>query len=293
MKQAPKSMTPKKVAMIVFWGFMVYVGLAATIALARSTPSIDLSDLKKLNVENPALSSGAESFAHNFAFQYFTWSPDRQSAEDRKKRLDPYLAAAVDRQAGLLINDLVSTSKLSKSQVWSKREISDNQAELTLRVQYITTVGKNAVTQLKYFVVPVVAKDNNFLVYDIPRFVKPPESITFATEDTNLLTAESDRDLVRDVGIFLESFFKIYATGTHEEIRYFSRTEIDGLQSELTFTKLGDFSVHATDSKKPNNIYTVTAKVTFVAADQTKFTYPYKLRIQKEADRWFVLELKN
>ncbi|MCY9757348.1 conjugal transfer protein [Paenibacillus alvei] len=267
--------------------------MASTVALSRSAPSITIDDIKNINTENPALTAGAESFAHNFAYQYFSWAPDRQAVEERRVRLDPYLARDVDRQAGVVTSDLVSSSKLVKSQVWSKKKVADDQAELTLRVQYITTVGKNAVTQLKYFVVPVVAKGENFLVYDIPRFVKPPDPITFEKNDTNQLASESDRELVREVGTFLESFFKIYATGTQEEIKYFSRGEIEGLQRELSFSKIDDINVYAVDKESKKNTYFVKTKVKFIDKDQTVFTYPFEMRIQKEAERWFVVELKN
>ncbi|EJW14347.1 conjugal transfer protein [Paenibacillus alvei] len=292
-RNAPKSLTPKKLSRMCFWIFLLYVGMASTVALSRSAPSITIDDIKNINTENPALTAGAESFAHNFAYQYFSWAPDRQAVEERRVRLDPYLARDVDRQAGVVTSDLVSSSKLVKSQVWSKKKVADDQAELTLRVQYITTVGKNAVTQLKYFVVPVVAKGENFLVYDIPRFVKPPDPITFEKNDTNQLASESDRELVREVGTFLESFFKIYATGTQEEIKYFSRGEIEGLQRELSFSKIDDINVYAVDKESKKNTYFVKTKVKFIDKDQTVFTYPFEMRIQKEAERWFVVELKN
>lgn len=282
----PRRLTMKRVSIIIFWLFMLYVAFAATIALSRSNPPIDIEALKPSS--NLAMTTGAESFANNFASQYFSWSPENRGIEDCKKRLEPYLADSLDVQAGLNTRELVSSSKLVKSQVWKTIETGENQAEITLRVQYVTSLGKSSQTQLKYFVVPVVAQEDNFLVYEVPRFIKPPNSIEFKAQPREQYSTVNDSKLVKEIGAFIESFFKIYASGTPEEINYFSRAEIDGLQKVLEYTKLERYSVHPTDD---TDRFHVMAEVTFSDhKDKSQFTYPFQLYIKKEAERWYVTD---
>ena len=74
---------------------------------------------------NYAISEGAQSFAQNFAHEYFDWQNSDEGMKTRVERLQPYLANGLDEQAGLSFEGMEWNSSLSTSQVWNVEETSE------------------------------------------------------------------------------------------------------------------------------------------------------------------------
>ena len=68
---------------------------------------------------NYAVSEGAQSFAQNFARDYFDWQNSDEGIKTRAERLQPYFATGLDKQAGLSFEGMEWNSSLSDSQVWN------------------------------------------------------------------------------------------------------------------------------------------------------------------------------
>jgi hypothetical protein len=61
----------------------------------------------------------------------------------------------------------------------------------------------------------------------------------------------ADAAVIEETGKFLNSFFKVYASGTNEEIQYFAKNKkIEGLQGALTYRQYQSFNIYATEDPK-------------------------------------------
>lgn len=293
-RKSPKTVFRKRMVKGVFWTMMGYVVFASTFALFRPNPIAPVqAQVQEQKPVNPATAPGVGSFADNLACEYFLWSNDPKALEARKKRLAPYLIDGMDPKAGLGIEGLASSSKLIKSQVWKIEETGTNQAKVTLRVQYNLTENGKTSYRINYFVVPVASDGQSFVVYDIPYFVPVPKKPAIQLDPK-----KPSADLIHDstltpaISNFLDSFFKVYATGKPEEITYFTKIEpIQGLQGTLDYMTVKKVEVYPTPQ---SDVYDVHTQVTFTDKGmKTKFHYPFVLKIQKENERWFVIDLKN
>ena len=111
----------------------------------------DQAEAKQVQPEekkvNYAASEGAQSFAQNFARQYFDWQNSDEGKKNRVERLQPYLANGLDKQAGLSFEGMEWNSSLSTSQVWNIEETGKDSALITLRVEQI--LNKTYFTRFK------------------------------------------------------------------------------------------------------------------------------------------------
>ncbi|WP_134704948.1 conjugal transfer protein [Ammoniphilus sp. YIM 78166] len=293
-RKYPRTVLRKRIVKIVFWTMTGYVVIASTFALIRPTsPTPVQAQVQEQKPMNPATGPGVGSFANNLAYEYFLWNKDPKVLEERKKRLAPYLMEGIDPQAGLGIEGLDSSSKLMKSQVWDIEETGPNQAKVTLRVQYTLTENNQPAYKIKYFVVPITSDGKSFVVYDIPYFVPTPKKPEIQPEPE-----KASADIIHDstlttaISNFLDSFFKVYATGKPEEITYFSKINtIEGLHGTLDFVTVKKVEVYPT---KQSDVYEIHTQVTFAEKGmKTKFHTPFVLKLQKEKERWFVMDLKH
>ncbi len=293
-RKLPPTVFRKRFIKGVFWILAGYVVVASTYSLVRPTPPAPVyAQVAEVKPVNPATAPGVGSFADNFAYEYFLWNPDPQAMEQRKKRLAPYLITGMDPHAGLGIEGLDSSSKLIKSQVWNIEETGHNRAKVTLRIQYTLNENDQLLYQIKYFVVPIASDGQSFVVYDIPYFVPAPQKPEIQPEPL-----KSSADIIHDptltpaISNFLDSFFKVYASGKPEEITYFSKIQpIQGLQGTLDYVTVKKVEIYPTPQ---SGVVEVHTQVTFAdKGRKTKFHYPYVLNIQKENERWFVIGLEH
>ncbi|AIE61706.1 conjugal transfer protein [Bacillus methanolicus] len=321
-REYPKTVFRKKIIKGIFWtGFfsvlflsvvaIVRVGNAGT-SQAEAEPMHE--EVKK--EENLAVSEGAQSFAQNFATQYFNWQNTDAGKKDRVKRLKLYLATGLDEQAGLGFEGMQWNSSLSKSQVWNVEETGKDTALITLRVQHmlkkITHPDPKVVKDAKkakkeppkakeetigpfekYFVVPVKTDGQSFVVYEIPYFIaapKKPEIVVNTTVDQT--DKVNDLVLQQEVLSFLHTFLKVYTTGTQEELSYYTQDNLlPSMSGIMTFQEIKNLLIKKGDHQNTYQIF-ITA-VFQENQSKAQVVYPYKLTIVKKEGRWFVKEMKN
>jgi hypothetical protein len=320
-REYPKTVFRKKMLKGVFWtGFALALFLSVVAIVRVGNASISQAKTEPMQQEqkniNYAASVGAQSFAENFAVQYFNWQNTDQGKTDRVKRLQPYLAKGLDEQAGLSFDGMEWDSSFSKSQVWNVKETGKDTALITLRIQHTlkkstppdpaaVEAAKNQNKPLpeateqtkgsfvKYFVVPVKTDGQSFVVDQIPYFTVAPKKPSI-TADTGFIEDGkiTDSKLQDDITSALNTFFKVYTTGTQEELSYYVKgDEIPSMNGIITFKEVKSLVIKPGKSK---NEYNVHAVVVFQENQSNgQVIYPYELQLVKEQNRWFVEEMKN
>lgn len=211
-REYPKTVLRKKMIKGMFWTAFALVLFLSVVAIVRvGNAGADAAEHKQVEeVEkevNVAAGVGAQSFAENFAFEYFNWSNSDEEMKKRAERLKPFLANGLDEQAGLAFEGMEWSSELSDSQVWNVEEKGENTALITLRVHHTlkktTPPDAKAVEQAKkdkkplptakdeksgpfekYFVIPVKTDGKSFVVHKVPYFVPPAKKPEITSDAT-------------------------------------------------------------------------------------------------------------
>ena len=131
----PKTIFRKKVLKGLFWTGFALVFFLSVVAIVRvSNLDTNQAEAKQIQPEekkvNYAVSEGAQSFAQNFARDYFDWQNSDEGIKTRAERLQPYLATGLDKQAGLSFEGMEWNSSLSASQVWNIEDTGKDTALL-------------------------------------------------------------------------------------------------------------------------------------------------------------------
>ncbi|MCQ6281094.1 conjugal transfer protein [Bacillus sp. EB600] len=317
-REYPKTVLRKKLIKYAFWTGFVLVLFLSIVAIVRvgNATAKDNSMQQVDQKVNHAASEGAQSFAQNFASQYFNWQNTDEGRKNRMERLQPYLAKGLNEQAGLVFDGMEWNSRLTKSQVWNVEETGKDTALITLRVQHILkklpppdpaavaeaqknnteppkATEESAGPYEKDFVIPIKTDGKSFVVYKIPYFVAPakkPQITSDSTIDEN--SKIQDPKLQEEITSSLNTFFKVYTTGTQEELSYYVKgNEIQTMTGIITFKKVKNTVIKASTS---SNEYQVYANVIFQEnQSKAQVMYPYQLMLVKQDNRWFVKEMKN
>lgn len=320
-REYPRTVLLKKFIKGMFWTAFILVLFLSVVAIERSGNAgagaiQHKPDEDVIKEENVAAGVGAQSFAENFVSEYFNWENTDEEIKKRADRLQPFLAMGLDEQAGLSFEDSDWSSSLTDSQVWKVEEKAENTALITLRVQHTlkksTPPDAKAVEQAKkdkkplpkakeeksepyekYLVVPVKSDGNSYVVHKVPYFI-PPAKKPEITSDTSISEEGKVQDskLQDEINSGLTTFFKVYTTGTQEELFYYTKSdEIKAMTGITTFKEVRDTIIKQGDGK---NEYRVHATVIFEEnQSKAQVTYPYELTLVKEENRLFVKEMKN
>lgn len=293
-RKLPKTVIRKRMVKSVFWVGVAYLFLGVSVLMFRPDSGTIAEAEVVEPVHNPATEVGVQTFATNFAHHYFSWGRDDKAFEDRKKRLQSYLASHVDPQAGLDLKNMKSKSSMLKTQVWKVEDAGENKSKVTLRTQYVVTANGKKETKLNYMVVPVASDGQNFAVYDIPYFVQEPKAADLTqTDDLNRSNVLHNAGTKAEIEDFMDSFFKVYTSGKQEEITYFTKdVAVEGLSGILTYKGIRSIAIYT--NLEAEGIYQVEATVTYGdSKGTTLYHYPYYVEVKNENGRWFVVQFKQ
>lgn len=302
-REYPKTVFKKKLIKAAFWTGFALVFFLSVVAIVRvgnagagAAESKSTVNEGQKQSENLAAGEGGQTFAQNFALHYFTWTNSDEGKKKRVERLAPYLAKGLDQQAGLSFEGMKWNSILDKSQVWNVEETGEDTVLITLRVMHnLKQVGnskKEAGPYEKYFVVPVKTDGKSFVVYKIPYYAASPEQPEITAEtDVEEKGQVNNSELKENITAYLSTFFKVYTTGTQDELSYYVKDDsIKTMKGIMTFTKIENTIIQ----KGKGGDYQIYSKVVFQEdVSKAQVVYPYEITITKEDDRWFVKKLKN
>ena len=282
----PKTVFRKKVFKGLFWTGFVLVFFLSVIAIVRVS-NFDTNPVEAKQVQseetkvNYALSEGAQSFAQNFAREYFDWQNGDEDKKTRVERLQPYLANGLDEQAGLSFEGMEWNSSLSTSQVWHVEETGADSSNITLRVEHILT--KNTPQEApseektgpyeKYFVVPIQTDGASFVVHQIPYFISAPEKPKI-TSDTTINETENSK--------IQNSRKKLHQHLIHF-LKYIPMEHKKNCHITLKAMKFRRWQVSLHSKKlKILSLNKINQQI------NTKFTLPLFFRKIKQKHRWFI-----
>jgi hypothetical protein len=321
-REYPKTIFRKKLIKGVFWTVFALVFFLSIVSIIRvGNAGANQTEEKPVqqveNKVNLAAGEGAQSFSQNFASEYFDWQNTDEGKKNRVDRLSPYLANGLDEQAGLDFNGMEWDSSLSDSQVWNVEETGEDTALITLRVNHTlrkeTPPDPKAVEKAKkdkkpapkpkeeksgphekYFVIPVKTDGKSFVVYKVPYFIPAPNKPDIVAnepvkEDGKIMDSQVEGEITNA----LNTFFKVYTSGTQEELAYYipQGSDISTMKGIISFKEIKDIVIKQGKGKTEYQVY---ANVMF-QENQSKghVVYPYKITLQKEDNRFFIKELKN
>lgn len=302
-RMMPDTRTVQKVVRYTVYGAMAYAVLGATAGLNALNAQTETQPVKqevKQEMQNFASSIGSQTFATDFAKEYFTWSIGKE--EERSTRLAPYLLENVDPQAGLRFDGMEFNSAAASAQIWNIKETGKNEAEITVRVkQQLQKQGaadpktkKAAVTDggssYKYLTVPITTDGEGFIVNDLPYFEKKPPKPVLKVEEEKVDPGITDIQKTKEIGSFLETFFKVYTNGEGSELSYYSEEDIQGVKDVLEYSKVDKFTVY----NGKGDSYKVTADVIFKEKpSKATIVQHFNLIVEKKESRWIITALKN
>lgn len=314
----PKTVVKRRWIKGLFWAGIFGCLFLSIIAIGRvgvlsATLEQEPEEVIETEEEEPnyALNEGAQSFARNFANEYFNWSKDSQ--DEREERLEDYLAIGLDPQAGLRYENMKWDSVLSDSQVWSVEETGEQSANITLRIHHSLSrmvepseeeikkaeeddkeppkpQKEKGETYLKYFVVPVKSDGESYVVHQLPYFTSEPNKPDIEIEYNADGNSISDSDLEEEISLFLETFFKTYTEGSDQEIAYYTKgVDVETLNGILSFKEVEGLAIYLEGES-----YEVHADILMIeTGSEAEMIYPFHMELIQEENRWLVVGFEN
>ncbi|SDY39433.1 conjugal transfer protein [Thermoactinomyces sp. DSM 45892] len=239
--------------------------------------------------KNPAVSMPARTTATQFANEYFRWySSDK---DEREKRLEPYLIKGIDKQAGLVLNDIKTDSVANNVQVWDVRDKGNNKADIVVSATLMLTEKGKTMMATRRLVVPIYAISNDsFVVEDVPYYLAESNPVQSSKGDFKSKGNQIDEKKMDEYTTFLNNFFKEYAsTSPEKSLSHLTKGDLQlrGLGNVLSFGKLEDVKVWDNRSE-----YEVSCKVRFQdKATGSEVLYPYIIKMTKDDGQWRILSL--
>ncbi len=303
--QKIKSTVPQKVGKILLWTLVVFFILRGIGTIfkedEKQTAQAIIDTYIKSTVNKSNIESQGKAFAESFALEYLTMNGrDRESYINR---LQNYTGKGVDFNINLQSN--VKTEAFSANS-YKANWVSENSFTVDIRakVKYFNNAAeRDSVNSTElmnqtepdssYVIrdvnirIPVCSQDNMFQISGYPAFL--PATDKAEIEPKSYSGQEVSEDLKKTIKGVMESFFKIYFTGSPEEISYYmldSTVKQKGLEGRFEFVKLDEISVYITDSV--DRYYVITKVSVKDSINEVAIPQEYKINLVKKEDKYYI-----
>ncbi|MGP4063053.1 conjugal transfer protein [Halobacillus sp. H74] len=303
MGKKKKATLPKKsrgnlIAKIIVYMIIIFCLIGSVRSFTASGSSIPETEpkqeMKNKEDENAAISIGAQTFAQNFVEEYLEWNTE--ALQKRNEDLEQYLRSGVAEDAGLRYSGLKSHSTPHKTEVINVEETGDNTSIITIHATHYLITKKDDDKKKtekkgpysKYLKVPIITDGKGYLVNDIPTFTSKPKKpeIKEEKEEDRTTYKKADRSSIEK---YLPTFFKVYSTGTTEELEFYTDDlTLNPLGGDLVFKEVENFNVY--DGKGDS----LDIKVNVIFTDKkTEGTIlqKYNMNILEKDGRWIIQKL--
>lgn len=183
--------------------------------------------------------SGIESFAKDFAKEYFSWKNNKEVIEKRMSNLGQYLT-----EEGLTLSqDMVRADIPTSSEVQSVKilDVEKNSEEFTVSflVEQKIMEGKKAQVISSAYRLTIFEDENgNHVVTSLPTMIAKPEKAEYEVKQVES-DSEIDAKTTEEITEFLETFFKLYPTASEKELEYYVENNvIQPINTNLKFVEI-------------------------------------------------------
>lgn len=296
------STTRQKLLRAGFWLLLAYIAITSTVVIAIQfqlipVPEKTVAQEKKTHQLTDELLLSETSFSKLFAREYLSWS--KEDEESRKIRLKSFWRKGIDPQGGLDFDQTTWNSFPQNIEVWKVEERPNSQGikEVTVYAEtYLTKVDNPDLQKRidRYMVIPIKKSGASYRVVDIPHFIAPPEANELPAQEKK----QEDKGETVDLSIkenvendFLPEFWKLYTDDSSKGIRYLMKNNqnlstLGGIMKYIDSTKVEVY--------KQQDHYLVENDVVLQdLASDTKMSFHYQLKLVKEKNRWFILDVKH
>lgn len=279
------------------WAFFIFIGytcVSTTLAWTSNFGLLKVNkavEVKKDESKDQFEEISAHTFAKTFAKEYLFWNAGNE--ETRKERLKPFLAPGLDEQAGFNFKDIEWNSWARMIDVWSVTEREEGRLDVLIYAETQMSKVENPEEKKRvdrWLVVPIKKAGPSYVVIGTPYYVPPPEPEIKEEEEKKEERRERvDMDTRDSITSFMESFWKVYTTGTPDEIQYFIKGDKQkGLTGILSYRELVKI-----DAFKEGKTYRVECDIRFLdLSSGGEVVYPYVLQVKQEGDRWYVTNIQ-
>ncbi|TCP68295.1 conjugal transfer protein [Baia soyae] len=290
----------RKFAIFGFWLLLIYTAVSTTavwliqFGIVPSSPRTVTAAKQEVQGDGLGDVLSETAFVDQFVREYFTWNQGNETI--RASRLKPYLHSTVDPQAGIDMKNATYNSFPRSVGIWRIEDGEGGMKKVYVTVDTVLTHAKNESDQrraIRYLAVTIQKSGESFLVVDKPYLMAPPVPAKIELPEMKSEPGEAVSDAERvQVENFLKTFWKVYTTGTANEIGYYEK-EKNVISKGLTgLVGLSDVKNVAVTKKQGK--LEVKCDVSFTDLPSGgQLSYQYSLSVVKEGDRFYVTNMKQ
>ncbi|EKZ0407292.1 conjugal transfer protein [Enterococcus faecalis] len=280
---------PRKKIVIGLW---VLLALSFSFAIYKNFTAIDTHTIHETKIIEKEYvdTHKVENFVENFAKVYYSWELNDKSIDNRMEKLKGYLTDELQAlNVDTVRKDISVSSSVRGFQIWTVKEHSENQFDVTYSVDQLITEGENTKTVHSAYEVSVYADGaGNMVLIKNPTITSIPKKSDYQPK-----AIESDGTVdsitTNEINEFLTTFFKLYPTATASELSYYVN---DGILKPIGKDYVFQELVNPIYNRKDNQV-TVSLAVKYID-QQTKPTQvsQFDLVIEKIESNWKIIKNK-
>jgi len=246
---------------------------------------------------------GLRVFPLLFTYEYLDWQPENLS--DYAQRIKPYLASALDSQAGWIATGESRGQAVLNAWVYGLRSLSDSHWLVTVaaRVQVnqaAAATAKKTTTQIEsateqasgpqvrtmFLAIPVAYSGGGWVVSDYPTLLPVPEAGSLNENTSRGQSVSDDGERVQKL---LTGFFKVYTTEGQGDATYYllPGCPTPGKLNQFTFSSLEDLKLY----KDAAGTTAWTKVILQDGLSGSGLILRYTFRLVEQDGRWYIKEI--
>ena len=281
-----KSIGMRKKLVAVLWVVLIS---SLVFAIYKNFTAIDQHTVHEKEVIETKLvdTSAIESFTKNFVKDYYTWQNNKESIEQREKKLSYYLTEELQAlNTDTVRADIPTSSSVSDINIWSVSQEDDNSYAVVYTVEQKIIEDQNSEKVHSTYRI-LIHQDNigNLVITQSPTLWNTPKKSYYEPEQPES-DGTVDSDTAQEVTEFLETFFTFYPTATDKELAYYVKDQALPLVNQAyVYSEL----INPVFQENENQIKVwVTVKYLDEIAKATQFSQ-YELFLEKDTN-WIIVK---